>query len=80
MQGVLETPETGEVMKGDMKVYYVDSMELKEYPSGPRDVAMVYKAKAEIEIERIQNEFDELKAAMKENCADVVQVEDEEDE
>ena len=61
----------------NIKIYWVDEMNLHEVPGeSNRDIAVVYAAKAKTEIARLQTELEEIKTAMKGNCADIIQVED----
>ena len=73
MQGVLEKPETGEVMR----VWWVNGLDMKDVPDNIRDTAMVKYDEAQMEIEAIRKTHEELKAAIRGNCADNIQVKDE---
>ena len=62
----------------DIKIYWVDEMNLHDCPGeSNRDVAVVYEAKVRDVITKLQKELNDIKAAIKGNCADVVQVEEE---
>ena len=65
-----------QIEEGKMRMYWVSALDLKETPTDSRDVAMVSLDEAQMEIEAIRKPYEELKAAIKENCADFVQTED----
>jgi len=61
----------------NMKVWWVNTLDMKDIPDDTRDTAMVKYDEAQMEIEAIRKVYVELKTAIRGNCADNIQVKDE---
>ena len=57
-----------------MRVWWVNKLDMKDVPDNIRDTAMVKYDEAQMEIEAIRKTYEELKAAIRGNCADNIQV------
>ena len=58
----------------EMKTWFVDEMDLKETATSSRDVAVVYQFIALENIEEAEKKLKEVIEAQKGNCADLVQL------